>query len=102
MRIHFISSPVSFLGTLFLILVLSLSTSSSIYADEALSPALSTLTAAAAATDTSNDKDKNKDKDKSSLQDADVSRFTNTIALINEFYVKPINEKKLLEDAIRG
>lgn len=36
------------------------------------------------------------------LQDNDVSRFTNTIALINEFYVKPVNEKKLLENAIRG
>lgn len=36
------------------------------------------------------------------LQENDVSRFTNTIALINEFYVKPINEKKLLENAIRG
>jgi len=37
-----------------------------------------------------------------SLQENDVSRFTNTIALINEFYVKPIDEKKLLENAIRG
>ncbi len=46
------------------------------------------------------DKD-SKDKDKS-LQETDVSRFTNTIALINEFYVKPISEQKLLEDAIRG
>jgi carboxyl-terminal processing protease len=36
------------------------------------------------------------------LQENDVSRFTNTIALINEFYVKPINEQKLLENAIRG
>jgi carboxyl-terminal processing protease len=36
------------------------------------------------------------------VQENDVSRFTNTIALINEFYVKPINEQKLLENAIRG
>lgn len=36
------------------------------------------------------------------LQENDVSRFTNTIALINEFYVKPVNEKKILENAIRG
>jgi carboxyl-terminal processing protease len=36
------------------------------------------------------------------LQENDVTRFTNTIALINEFYVKPINEQKLLENAIRG
>lgn len=44
-----------------------------------------------------------KDKDQQpALQENDVSRFTNTIALINEFYVKPINEQKLLENAIRG
>jgi carboxyl-terminal processing protease len=43
-----------------------------------------------------------KDKDQPPLQENDVSRFTNTIALINEFYVKPINEQKLLENAIRG
>ncbi len=36
------------------------------------------------------------------LEDNDVTRFTNTIALINQFYVKPIDEKKLLENAIRG
>lgn len=36
------------------------------------------------------------------LQESDVSRFTNAIALINEFYVKPVNEQKLLENAIRG
>lgn len=44
-----------------------------------------------------------KDKDgDAALQENDVSRFTNTIALINEFYVKPVNERKLLENAIRG
>ncbi len=36
------------------------------------------------------------------LQQNDVTRFTNAIALINEFYVKPVNEQKLLENAIRG
>jgi carboxyl-terminal processing protease len=36
------------------------------------------------------------------LQQNDVSRFTNTIALINQFYVKPVDERKLLENAIRG
>jgi len=41
-------------------------------------------------------------EDSQPLQENDVSRFTNTIALINEFYVKPVNEKKLLENAIRG
>lgn len=47
--------------------------------------------------------DPTKDKDgDAALQENDVSRFTNTIALINEFYVKPVNERKLLENAIRG
>ncbi len=36
------------------------------------------------------------------LEESDVSRFTNSIALINEFYVKPIEEKVLLENAIKG
>jgi carboxyl-terminal processing protease len=36
------------------------------------------------------------------LEETDVSRFTNAIGLINEFYVKPVEEKKLLENAIRG
>jgi carboxyl-terminal processing protease len=37
-----------------------------------------------------------------SLDESDVTRFTDTIALINEFYVKPVDEQKLLENAIRG
>lgn len=37
-----------------------------------------------------------------SLQENDVSRFTNAIAQIKDFYVQPIGDKKLLEDAIRG
>ena len=36
------------------------------------------------------------------LEEKDVSRFTDAIALINEYYVKPINEKQLLDNAIRG
>src|SRR5437879_2069338 len=36
------------------------------------------------------------------LQENDVSRFTNAIAQIKDFYVQPIGDKKLLEDAIRG
>ncbi len=43
-----------------------------------------------------------KEQGQPALQETDVSRFTNAIALINEFYVKPINEQKLLENAIRG
>lgn len=38
----------------------------------------------------------------SSLQENDINRFTNAISEIKEFYVKPIDDKKLLEDAIRG
>ena len=39
---------------------------------------------------------------KDPLQEKDVSRFTNAIAQIKDFYVQPISDKKLLEDAIRG
>ncbi|MDA8561489.1 S41 family peptidase [Gammaproteobacteria bacterium] len=37
-----------------------------------------------------------------SLQKMDIDRFTNAIAHIKDYYVQPINDKKLLEDAIRG
>ncbi|SRR5579883_191618 len=37
-----------------------------------------------------------------SLQDSDINRFTNAIAQIKDYYVQPISDKKLLEDAIRG
>jgi carboxyl-terminal processing protease len=37
-----------------------------------------------------------------SLQKNDIDRFTNAIAQIKDYYVSPINDKKLLEDAIRG
>lgn len=43
--------------------------------------------------------DKNKND---ALQENDVSRFTNAISQIKDFYVQPISDKKLLEDAIRG
>lgn len=36
------------------------------------------------------------------LQETDVNRFTNAISQIKEYYVQPISDKKLLEDAIRG
>ncbi len=36
------------------------------------------------------------------LQESDISRFTTTITEIKDFYVEPVNDKKLLEDAIRG
>lgn len=36
------------------------------------------------------------------LSDTDISRFTQAISEIKEFYVEPVNDKKLLEDAIRG
>lgn len=36
------------------------------------------------------------------LQKTDIDRFTNAIAQIKDYYVQPINDKKLLEDAIRG
>lgn len=36
------------------------------------------------------------------LQKSDIDRFINAISQIKDFYVQPINDKKLLEDAIRG
>lgn len=36
------------------------------------------------------------------LQDRDISRFTTAITQIKDYYVQPISDKKLLEDAIRG
>src|SRR5688572_2311455 len=41
-------------------------------------------------------------KNKESVSDTDINRFTNAISDIKEYYVQPINDKKLLEDAIRG
>ena len=43
-----------------------------------------------------------KDKKVEALQESDVSRFTNAIGQIKDFYVQPISDRKLLEDAIRG
>lgn len=37
-----------------------------------------------------------------SVNDDDINRFTNTIVLIKDFYVKPVGDKTLLDDAIRG
>lgn len=36
------------------------------------------------------------------VSDDDINRFTNTIILIKDFYVQPIGDKTLLDDAIRG
>lgn len=36
------------------------------------------------------------------LQESDINRFTTAISQIKDFYVQPISDKKLLEDAIRG
>lgn len=36
------------------------------------------------------------------LQKSDIDRFTNAIAEIKNYYVQPISDKKLLEDAIKG
>lgn len=36
------------------------------------------------------------------LEENDIQRFTNAITEIKDFYVQSINDKKLLEDAIRG
>lgn len=39
---------------------------------------------------------------KSQVSDDDINRFTNTIILIKDFYVQPVGDKNLLDDAIRG
>lgn len=41
-------------------------------------------------------------QDKNGVDDNDISRFTNTIVLIKDFYVQPIGDRTLLDDAIRG
>ena len=43
-----------------------------------------------------------KKPEKDSLSDDDINRFTNTIVLIKDFYVQPIGDRSLLDDAIRG
>ncbi len=43
-----------------------------------------------------------KTTDKGALDEGDISRFTDAIAQIKDYYVQPISDKKLLEDAIRG
>lgn len=40
--------------------------------------------------------------EKSQVNDEDINRFTNTIVLIKDFYVQPVGDKALLNDAIRG
>lgn len=40
--------------------------------------------------------------DRPTVSDDDINRFTNTIILIKDFYVKPVGDKNLLDDAIRG
>jgi carboxyl-terminal processing protease len=37
-----------------------------------------------------------------SVSDEDVNRFTNTIVLVKDFYVRSVGDKALLDDAIRG
>lgn len=39
---------------------------------------------------------------KEGVDDNDINRFTNTIVLIKDFYVQPVGDKALLNDAIRG
>lgn len=40
--------------------------------------------------------------DVNTVSDEDINRFTNTIVLIKDFYVKKVGDKNLLDDAIRG
>ncbi|RDI41708.1 S41 family peptidase [Aquicella lusitana] len=42
------------------------------------------------------------DEKNQGVSDDDINRFTNTIVLIKDFYVQPIGDRSLLDDAIRG
>lgn len=41
-------------------------------------------------------------EEKNKATDDDINRFTNTIVLIKDFYVKKVGDRTLLDDAIRG
>lgn len=41
-------------------------------------------------------------EEKNKATDDDINRFTNTIVLIKDFYVKKVGDRSLLDDAIRG
>ena len=45
---------------------------------------------------------KAQEKIQGGVSEDDISRFTNTIVLIKDFYVQPVGDKSLLDDAIRG
>jgi carboxyl-terminal processing protease len=42
------------------------------------------------------------EEDKNKASDDDINRFTNTIVLIKDYYVKKVGDRTLLDDAIRG
>lgn len=42
------------------------------------------------------------EEEKNKASDDDINRFTNTIVLIKDFYVKKVGDRSLLDDAIRG
>lgn len=48
------------------------------------------------------DTDKNVTEKSLKANDDDINRFTNTIVLIKDFYVQPVGDRTLLDDAIRG
>jgi carboxyl-terminal processing protease len=90
-----------FIGFLIKVLVISSLSSFAFATTAAIHPTPASIpTSTPASTDTATpDTDTTKGPQ---LEETDVSRFTNAIGLINEFYVKPVEEKKLLENAIRG
>jgi carboxyl-terminal processing protease len=67
-----------------------------------LSMMLTQVEAAALAAKSSPSSLKTTSDSTSSVNEDDVARFTNTIALIKDFYVQPVNDKNILDDAIRG
>src|SRR5579883_496359 len=80
--------------------IISLGTPSATFAAQApaSAPPLTSSGLSAATTDSKAPTDSKSQN----VNDDDVNRFTNTIVLIKDFYVQPVGDKSLLDDAIRG
>ena len=74
----------------------------SVTASENIKPGISTETAKPDAAGIKNTASLQNSEDKNKASEEDINRFTNTIVLIKDFYVKKIGDRTLLDDAIRG
>lgn len=71
-------------------------------APKPVAPLTAPATEASPATDKNNAASADATNDKNKASDDDINRFTNTIVLIKDFYVKKVGDRSLLDDAIRG